>query len=105
MGMYTASILIVGRRKEDLADWLESQREIPGNEEMEDYEFLDDLDRASPYFDSCHDDYVYGVIVMCSADHATEVTGDIQSMINLAHAEFAEKFGMPGVLYLSPHVT
>jgi hypothetical protein len=106
MGIDTASVLIVGRPREDFEEWLEKQREEPGNEDLDDYDLLDGVEYASPYYDSDPHDRIYGVAVAFSPDYtAKELGADLSALIAAAHVEFADTYGMAGKLYLSPHVT
>ncbi len=91
MGMYYKAKLIVGLPQDEI--------------ELDDEEVLDDMDRASGYYDCDSDATILGVDVASSGDYsAIEVDLElVPAKIEAAKAKFRELTGQEGKLYLSPH--
>lgn len=90
MGMYYKAKLIVGLPHEEL-------------EGDVDEETMDELDRASPYYDCDQDDMILGVEVASTNDYQHKEFVYDQAKVDSAKLEFKELTGKEGRLFLSPH--
>lgn len=90
MGIEYSAAIIVGLRRGELED----------HENFEDFE-NGDLDSVSPYFDGWQD-AIFGVIAHSAQDYsASEIEGSIDQKIEKASAEFTEKTGREGKVFLT----
>lgn len=92
MGMYYKAKLVVGLPYGELVFDLEDEDDL-----------LDELDRASPYYDCDQDDMIFGVEIAATSDYSHQEFTYDQAKVDSAKLEFKELTGKEGRLFLSPH--
>lgn len=99
MGMSIGSKLIYGLRYKDLVDEL-NEDQVEELQEALDY---GEVDYASPYYDSPQDRWIVGYEI--SDGFTLETLDSLKRELIDAEKEFAERFGLAGVVYCIPDVT
>ena len=96
MGMNIDAKLILGYTYAQLTGWANEN-----DEDVDDLIDLDELDYASPYYDSPRAEWVIGTSV---SPWGREVA-DYHGVLDRARFELMKRFGIEPKLYVSAHVT